>query len=801
MGTRGRVRAALPRRTLRLAIVVALFSAALATVLLGQTHASGAEGKVASEVMVATADGGQTDFIIYMKDQADLSAAYSMTDQDARGRYVYETLKRQAAETQGPVKDVLDARGVSYESFWVANVIMAQGDRADVEALADRSDVQAIESDMTSDWVKGDDAPETIDEGNAVEAIESGLNKVNAPTLWALGDTGQGIVVANQDTGMRWTHNSLKNEYRGWNGSTADHNYNWFDAVHARITNADGGTPSPATNSCGYNLQAPCDDQGHGTHTTGTIVGFDGGTNQIGMAPGAKWIGCRNMDAGNGRAFTYAGCFQFFLAPTDLAGNNPDPTKRPHVMNNSWGCPQAGELCAPNTLKAIVEASEASGIFVVASAGNDGPQCSTVQDPPGIYSSAFSIAAVDGRVAGATTPLASFSSRGPVNVDGSGRMKPDIAAPGVSVRSSLRNNDTAYGNMSGTSMASPHVVGAVALLWSGRPALSRDIARTKWLLTHTTNPAVSVANNAAGCGGIGSAPNNHFGWGRLDVLAAYNGEPAMHQTIDLTAPASKTYGDPDFAIAATASSGLPVTLGVSGTCTLNGTTVHITGAGSCVITASQAGDTAHFAAPDVVKTVAIAKADQTITFAAIDDKTLGDADFDVAPTASSGLPVSLAAAGSCTVSGQTIHIVGVNTCTVTASQAGDANYNVAPNVSRTFLVAWPFTGFFAPVDKKPTINVANAGSAIPVKFALGGDRGLSILAAGSPVSTSFACTTGAPTDAVEETATAGQSGLNFGDGQYVYVWKTDKAWGGTCRELSVKLTDGTLHTARFQFRK
>ena len=171
---------------------------------------------------------------------------------------------------------------------------------------------------------------------------------------------------------------------------TADHNYNWHDSVHARITGSDGGTPSSTTtpNSCGFNLVAPCDDQGHGTHTTGTTIGDDAGAgvgtgaNQIGVAPGAKWIGCRNMDAGNGRAATYTECFQFFLAPTNLANQSADPSKRPHVMNNSWGCPQVGELCAPNVMQTIVDNSEAAGIFVEASAGNDGSACNTVKDPP-----------------------------------------------------------------------------------------------------------------------------------------------------------------------------------------------------------------------------------------------------------------------------------------------------------------------------------------------------------------------------------------------------------------------------------
>lgn len=576
--------------------------------------------KVSTAVMEATADGETTSFIVLLTDQADLSAAYTMEDQDARGWYVYNTLREMAARTQAPIIDQLEAEGVSYTSFWAANMIVVEGDRELVEELAARPDVKVIESNEVFDGIEGEDTPESIDEGDAVDAIESGITQTNAPSLWNLGYTGQGIVVANQDTGMRWTQAALRTHYRGWGGSIAasDHNYNWWDAIHVRIA-GDGGTASPVNNPCGRNITVPCDDQGHGTHTTGTAVGDDAGagigtgTNQVGVAPGAQWIGCRNMDSGNGRASTYAECFQFFIAPTDLAGQNPDPTRRPHVMNNSWGCPLAGELCPRTVLQAITEAVQASGIFVEASAGNDGSACNTVQDPPAIYEAAFSTGSIT-----SANALSSFSSRGPVTSDGSGRMKPDIVARGASVRSSYFSNDTSYATMSGTSMAGPHIVGSVAVLWSARPNLVRDIPRTKWLLTRSANPNVSVPNNPSGCGGIGSVPNNHFGWGRVDVLAAYNLEPSLYQTISFPAIPNKTYGDADFSPGATASSGLPVSYTASGNCSIVGGNVHITGTGSCTITASQEGLDVYgiaasapkpwYPAPNVSQTFSIAQA-------------------------------------------------------------------------------------------------------------------------------------------------------------------------------------------------
>ena len=147
----------------------------------------------------------------------------------------------------------------------------------------------------------------------------------------------------------------------------------------------------------------------------------------------------------------------------------------------------------------------------------------------------------------------------------------------------------------------------------------------------------------------------------------------------------------------------------------------------------------------------------------------------------------------------TVDITGVGDCTITASQSGNDNYNAAPSVSRTFRTSWIFAGFFQPVDNG-ALNVAQAGSAIPVKFTLGGDQGLSITGAGYARSVLVPCLSSLPTDAIEQTVTACGSSLSFGDGQYVYVWKTDKAWAGTCRQLVVKLSDNTEHRANFRFK-
>jgi len=312
-----------PRIALGAALLLAALIAGAAPVLATRgTTEHFTPAKVDAKILDQLAANGKASFVIYLQDQ------------DARGWYVYKTLKQEAARTQAPIKAMLASRGVSYRSFWVANVIMASGDRSLVDTIAARSDVKTLEASTKSNWLAGVDTATPKAAPHVPGTVEPGPAQVHAPQVWALGFTGQGIVVGNEDTGMRWTHNALKPHYRGWNGTTANHNYHWHDAIHS-----GGGICSP-------NHMEPCDDTDHGSHTTGLAVGDDGAGNQIGVAPGAKWIGCRNMDQGNGTPATYTECFQFFIAPTDLNNQNPDPTLRPHVINNSSICPTS-EGCAP----------------------------------------------------------------------------------------------------------------------------------------------------------------------------------------------------------------------------------------------------------------------------------------------------------------------------------------------------------------------------------------------------------------------------------------------------------------------
>src|SRR5262245_42762387 len=123
----------------------------------GQKPITGYTGKVENRVLSDTANGHAAAVMVHLMQQADVSAAYGMTDQDARGWYVYRTLKREADRTQGPLRRLLEANGVSYKAFWVANVIAAKGvDRGLVNTLAARADVKLIESNDASNWLTGD---------------------------------------------------------------------------------------------------------------------------------------------------------------------------------------------------------------------------------------------------------------------------------------------------------------------------------------------------------------------------------------------------------------------------------------------------------------------------------------------------------------------------------------------------------------------------------------------------------------------------------------------------------------------
>lgn len=461
----------------------------------GAARAQGAwVDKVDPWVMETSAIGETTEFLLILDRQADLRGAAALTSKEEKGRFVFERLTRKALETQGPILRELGRMNVPHRPYWVANMIWVEGDRALVEAMAIRADVLRVHANPTVTFeppVSSGEAPD------APQTVEWGVERIKAPDFWAQGITGQNAVIGGQDTGYDWDHPGLIDQYRGWNGATVNHNYNWHDAIHS-----GGGV-------CGPDSPEPCDDGSHGTHTMGTMVGDDGTGNQVGVAPGARWIGCRNMNVGDGTPTSYSECFQWFIAPTDLNDQNPNPAMAPHVVNNSWSCPPSEGCTDPNVMLLVVNNVRAAGITVVVSAGNGGSGCSSVSTPAAIYESSFTVGATT-----STGAIAGYSSRGPVTVDGSDRLKPNVSAPGSGIRSTIPGGG--YGFKSGTSMAGPHVAGLVGLLISANPTLAGDVSGLEQCIERTAVPKTT----AESCGGIpgSQVPNNTFGWGRVEAV-------------------------------------------------------------------------------------------------------------------------------------------------------------------------------------------------------------------------------------------------------------------------------------------
>ncbi len=428
---------------------------------------------------------GSADFYVQFAERADLAAASSITDWTARGEAVVAALRKVADTSQATVRAELDAAGVGYRPFWVSNTILVDGgSRALVDRIAGLAGVQRITAPRTYQ-IPTPDAGTTE---KTINALEWGIAAVNADDVWSTyGVRGEGIVVANIDTGVDFDHPAVVGKYRGnLGGGTFDHNYNWVD-------------PS---NACASPSLVPCDNNNHGTHTMGTMVGDDGAANQIGVAPNAKWIAAKGCESSSCSDTALLGSGQWILAPTNLSGANPRADLRPHIVNNSWGG-GGGDTWYQDT----VTAWRAAGIFPAFSNGNSGPSCNT-SGSPGDYANSYSSGAYD--INGA---IASFSSRGAA----SGGIKPNLASPGVNVRSSI--NGGGYGAFSGTSMASPHTAGAVALMWSAAPSLVGDIAQTSALLNQT-----SVDTSDLTCGGT-AANNNVWGEGKLDAFAAVTQSP------------------------------------------------------------------------------------------------------------------------------------------------------------------------------------------------------------------------------------------------------------------------------------
>lgn len=356
------------------------------------------------------------------------------------------------------------------KTFYVDNVLLVSLDNEGLDGLTKLRGVRAITPNYQIP------VPKPL---VTTQASQWNISMIKADAAWsALGVRGAGAVVANIDTGVRWDHNAVKLAYRGWNNSSISHDYNWFDPT--------GTYPT-----------SPGDNNNHGTHTMGTMVGGNDPNYVIGVAPDAKWIaakGCASSWCSGSNLLSSA---QWMLAPTKLDGSSPDPAQAPDVVNNSWG----GGSC-DTWFSGVIDSWRNAGIVPVFSQGNSGPNPGSANSP-GDNPQAIGVGATD-----SNDVIASFSSRGPSCAAFGSETKPEVSAPGVSVLSSVASSPTTYAYYSGTSMAAPHVAGTVALMRSANPSLSVDEAETILKLT-------SVDKGTTG-------PDNDYGAGRINAYEAVN---------------------------------------------------------------------------------------------------------------------------------------------------------------------------------------------------------------------------------------------------------------------------------------
>ncbi len=447
-----------------------------------------------------TKSGDQVTYLVKLRTRVDVKSAAASARAGATPAQaslkarnaVITSLKETADATQvGLLTDLArhEATGqvTRVQPYWISNVVSVTSTKAVMEQVAKRNDVEKVVANtpiyLLGDRQRTPTLPSIRQDLKATKpssepaplAAEWNIERVGAPSVWSqFGIDGAGTVVASLDTGGDWMHEALHDQYRGYDPVTGavDHTYSWFDPINGQ--------------------SAPYDDHGHGTHTTGTMVGRDpAGVNEVGVAPGAQWISAKILNAsGGGTIENIIAAGEWILAP------GGDPSKAPDVVNNSWGSgPGLDEW-----FRDVVIAWREAGIVPVFAAGNDGPGVGTVSIP-GNYPESIAVGATD-----SSDGLASFSGRGPSPY---GEMKPELSAPGVNVRSSVPGGGY-EGGWNGTSMAAPHVAGAVALLRQVDASLTVD--EIELLLTESADAMTSTQ--------YPDVPNNGYGHGILNTYTA-----------------------------------------------------------------------------------------------------------------------------------------------------------------------------------------------------------------------------------------------------------------------------------------
>jgi len=447
-------------------------------------------------ILQATPTGQTVSTLVFVKDQLNVAALDAYFERQAvprkdRALVIVPALQLQAELTQGALRAELAAlraagRVRRFEALWINNSFRVDATPEIIRAIAARDDVGTVYYNYEIEPIQPvESAADPFSDGGP-DAPEIGLVRINVPQVWALGITGTGVLVSNMDTGVQ-LHTALKDRWAG----TADPRYQghpewaWFD-------------PSGLWHT-------PDDANGHGTHTMGTVCGGPPG-DEIGAAPGAFWIAAApRAQWPPVHTFELMLSFQWLLNPD----NDPNTTwDIPDTNSNGWGLTTGhGYPPCDQTFWSFIDNCEAAGTVVLFAAGNE--SFGGLRRPADRATDDYNVCAVAAVNANnPSLPIASFSSRGPTNCTPNGQpfIKPNIAAPGVNVRSAWRGGT--YQSLSGTSLAAPHINGVAALMLEACPRLS--VKQVKDIMYKT---AMDKGN---------PGKDNDYGWGVVDALAAVN---------------------------------------------------------------------------------------------------------------------------------------------------------------------------------------------------------------------------------------------------------------------------------------
>lgn len=461
-----------------------------------EVGATPAKSKINSKLVQQFKEDEQVTFLVKLGEQVDTDTIAKKAEKTAQKQgltvqskkhftrsTLLTELKVNATESQASLVDFLNLSkrngSVSkFHSYYIVNALAVTGTKEVMEKIAAFAEVEKIlpNEKRTLNDVQKDSAKNTVSEGD--NSVEWNIKHIGAPAAWEMGIDGTGTVVASIDSGVQWDHPALKEKYRGYNSQTGevDHQFSFFDAVNGKTE--------------GY------DDNGHGTHVTGTMVGSEpDGSNKIGVAPGAKWIAAKAFGGdGSGDDANILAAAEWIMAPGGRVDLAPD------VVNNSW----SGGSGKDEWFYEIIQTWRDYQIFPVFAAGN-----ASLMNPGGPGSIAFPANYPISFAVGATNKyndLADFSFQGPSPY---GEIKPDITAPGVNIRSSVPGG-VYEGGWDGTSMATPHVSATVALLRQVNANLTVD--EIDEMLTKTAKPLTNLVYT--------KSPNNGFGNGLLNVYDA-----------------------------------------------------------------------------------------------------------------------------------------------------------------------------------------------------------------------------------------------------------------------------------------